>query len=69
MQDKMRNNTVWILKLEMVIQSNIMNKTQQISTVLTGKLIGLMGLLPENKSSELLHPGWRGPFLVAEKPL
>lgn len=69
MQDKMRNNTVWILKLEKVIQYNIMNKTQQISAVPTGKLTGLMGLLPENKSSELSHPGWRGPFLVAEKPL
>ena len=38
--------------------------------VLTGKLTRLMELLlPENRSSELLHPGWRGIFLVAEKPL
>ena len=37
--------------------------------VLTGKLTGLMELLPENKSSELSHPDWRGPFLVAEKQL
>ena len=48
---------------------DIMNKTQQIYAVPTGKLSGLMELLPENKSSELLHPDWRAPFLVAEKPL
>ena len=48
---------------------DIMNKTRQIYTLTTGKLTGLMELLSENKSSELLQPDWRGPFLVAEKPL
>ena len=36
---------------------------------LTGKLSGLMVLFPENESSELLHPGWRGPIPVSQKPL
>ena len=51
------------------IRIAIMIETQQIYAVPTSKLTGWMELLPENKSSELSHPDWRGPFLVDGKPL
>ena len=69
MPGEMKNNTISALKLEMVIIYNTVNKTQQIYTVLTGRLSELKVLLLENKNSELLHPGWRGPVLASQKPL
>lgn len=39
---------------------------QQIYAILTGRLSELMVLFPENKSSKLLHPGWRRPILVSQ---